>query len=431
MAISRPDAIPLARQLRRQLIWIGLTLSIACLLLMVVFVSLLSRTTNVHLMQLEARTIAQYAQQYPDKPLHQAGSTRAWRSWQSIPESIRQHFDHAALKDGQLLDVELETADNGTRYIELLRYQPETGPALYLASIYQGEDAELAFTALISDAFQQIFWVTLVIMLSLLVVITWLFRRALMPLKLLSQWANDLNRSPDQAIDIHFPVTELNDIASQLREGVDKVRASNEREQQFLKHASHELRTPLAVIQASLDTLEFQTPAQSPQNRPLERAQKASSRMIQLSDTLLWLARESDKTIPVTPVALQPLCQQLVDDHRYLLRGRPIRLHQQVTDTTVEIEAPLLSIVLANLIRNACQHSGVTESGQGEIHIQLDGQQLRITNPVDPQQRSGDQSFGLGLELVQRICKKLGWGFNFQLSEQQAEVTVQFTQRAP
>ncbi|MCV6589525.1 MAG: HAMP domain-containing histidine kinase [Marinobacterium sp.] len=422
------QAIPLAQQLRRQLVWIGLALSIGCLLLMAVFATLLEEIGNTQLMQLEARTISEYAQRHPQQPLPQAGTIKAWRSWEEIPVDIRQHFDHEALKKGQLLNFDQTQANENSRYIELIYYPSDqgNGPALYVASVYQGAEAERLFADITSTAVQQILGFTLVIMFSLLIVILWLFHRALAPLKLLSRWATALNDAPNQAIDINFPITELNEIADQLRQGVAKVRRSNEREQQFLKHASHELRTPLAVIQASLDTLQYQVAADSPVLRPVERAQKASRRMIQLSDTLLWLARESDKTIPRSPVALLPLCQHLLEDHRYLLRGRPISTQLQVCDTCINIEAPLLSIVLANLVRNACQHSGVTESGLGEIHIQLDEQQLQISNPVNPEQLSGEQSFGLGLELVQRICQKLGWAFSFELSNQQAQVCIHF-----
>jgi len=424
--MSRRHAIPLARQLRRQLIVIGSVLSLGCLLLILTLVTSLSENINQQWMQLEAQALAIRAVEQPDQPLPQGESLKAWRSWSEIPTHIRNAFDDSLLVDGRLRQAEIESANGEPIYLEMLYHQPEGLPAIYLVSVYRGAVVEDTFTNIISHALQQTLLTTLLILLCLFLVIAWLLRRTMAPLRLLSQWAEQLNQQPEQAIDINFPITELNEIADQLRDGVDQVRASNQREQQFLKHASHELRTPLAVVQASLDTLQFQTSDDSPAQRSISRALKASGRMMQLSEALLWLARESDKTIPRSALALPPLCEQLVDDHRYLLRGRAIHIQQQVAPLTLEIEAPLLTIVLANLIRNACQHSGVTDQGVGEILIQLDGQQLQITNPVDPQMRSGDQSFGLGLELVERICHKLGWTFRFQLSEHQAQVLVTF-----
>lgn len=58
-------------------------------------------------------------------------------------------------------------------------------------------------------------------------------------------------------MQVSFPIEELNQLAGQLRAGVEEIEAVSRREQQFLKHASHELRTPLATLQASLDTLQL------------------------------------------------------------------------------------------------------------------------------------------------------------------------------
>lgn len=209
----------------------------------------------------------------------------------------------------------------------------------------------------------------------------------------------------------------LNEIAAQFREGVDRIQEFNQREQQFSKHAS----TPLTIIQASLDTLNLQN---QPASQPIvKRALKASANMSRLSTALLWLARESKSPIEQSPVDTQLLCQQVIDDHRYLLKNRDMTIQANITANTLFIESELFSIVLSNLLRNAFQHSS-----DGCIYVSISNHGLQITNPV--KMGNGDKTalstsgFGLGLQLVERICLKLDWQFSFNEEGDRAVVSV-------
>lgn len=412
-------AVPLATSLRRQLIWIGLAFAISSLLLMFSFAVYSVDMTSNSMMRLEAESIAREAQQSPQQPLPQSRTLSAWHSWSEIPDSILQHFTDTTLTPNEPLEAEIKTAAGETDYLYLLHHQSTQYGDLYVSSYHTASEVEEIIVNLLGSALIQALGLTLLILLVLFIVIAWLIRRTLEPLNLLSQWATELNQQPDKAMVINFPITELNQLALHLRQGVDSVRTVNEREQQFLKHASHELRTPLAVIQASLDTLSLQTQADSPAQRSTQRALKASNRMIQLSDTLLWLARDADKTIAKEALNAAALSRQLVDDHRYLISAKTIEVQQHYQEEEITVEVPLLSIVLSNLIRNAFQHSG-----DGVIRIELNHNSLVISNPVDDDLASEQQGFGLGLQLVQRICQKLGWQFSFQLDKAQARVQV-------
>lgn len=426
-------AISLADTLRRQLIWIGLAMAVCCLLLTFSFaISLIDLTSN-NLMQLEAETIIRQHQHNPEQPLPRSPIQSAWYHWQDIPQATRQLFDNQDIVPGKPLEAITLSASGQSEYVYLMHYQ--TGSeSLYLVNRHSAEELEATFFNLLAGALTRSSAITLLILIPLFILIAWLIRRMLEPLKLLSDWSARLNtasesemQEPEQGrpsvkdpgVEIHFPISELNQIAHRLCQGINRVRAANQREQTFLKHASHELRTPLAVIQASLDTLNLQTEEHTPADRSVQRALKASHRMIQLSETLLWLARDSDKTIPRQPVAIRSLCQQLIQDHRYLLNNRSVAVQWHSDEDYLEIEGPLLSIVFSNLIRNAFQHCS-----DGAVEIRVEKQSLTIINTVqDPigcesSGESSDESgyepgFGLGLQLVQKICQKLGWQFEF------------------
>jgi signal transduction histidine kinase len=77
--------------------------------------------------------------------------------------------------------------------------------------------------------------------------------------------------------------------------------------------------------------------------------------------------------------------------------------------------------VLNNLIRNAYQYTH-----EGWIRCQADAQCVVIENcdtGLDREQES--ISFGLGLELTQQICTKLGW--QLQVSEREGGLIAWLT----
>ena len=419
MIDKRRQAKTLPQQERWQLLWLGAGLFMACLLLLFVFAWRATDLTTTSLMQLEAQSLARQAMEQPDFPLPTGKTFSAYREWQEIPNALRRHFDTPPKVSGEIFETSMVTADGNVEYLYLLHHSDINYGELFLLSRHTAAEIEAVFLDLFFAAIKQAFWLTSIIFIALFFLIRWLIGRTTKPLSLLSQWASHLGKNPDQPLDVSFPVEEMNQLAFQLRESVSRIQAFNQREQQFLKHASHELRTPLAIIQASLDTLELQN--NQANQAVIQRALKASANMRQLSAALLWLARESDRPVEKSQVDVRSLCAQIISDHRYLLSGRDIEVQAKVNTETLLIEGDLLSIIIANLVRNALQHST-----NGIISIEISGNELLIVNPAGVDVSDGleksTQSFGLGLQLVQRICRKMGWIFSY--SADNGRVTV-------
>ncbi len=420
--MKQKPPVPLAQTLRRQLLWIGAALASGCLILIFSLGIYSAETLSDKLMWLEAESVVS---QSPDAPLPRTPGLSAWRTWQDVPADLQNVFDISNLKPGDSLETQRITATGQPEYLYLLFIEDSRHGTLYLVSLHPADQIDTLLDEFLNETLLQAALFTLIIMFLVFLIIAWVLRRTLEPLTLLSDWAGQLKSDPHEASDIHFPISELNLIARQLQEGVCHVQAVNEREKQFLKHASHELRTPLAVIQASLDTLQIHT-ENTASSRPVNRALKASNRMMQLSEALLWLARESNKTIPRTQINCQAFCNQLISDHEYLLQGRQTEIRQHILTPVLTIEEPLFTVVLANLIRNACQHSA-----PGTISLHLDSHGISLTNPAEPEQPSPAPGFGLGLQLVERICHKLGWQFRFRTDQDTAVASVYWDRSPP
>ncbi|EGU58544.1 sensor histidine kinase, partial [Vibrio nigripulchritudo ATCC 27043] len=89
-------------------------------------------------------------------------------------------------------------------------------------------------------------------------------------------------------------------------------------------------------------------------------------------------------------------------------------------ESQLDANPDLLKIVLSNLIRNAFQYAE-----HGEVGIEIAGKSVCISNAANYQGRQSS-GFGLGLELVKRICQTQLWGFDFAAKDGMVFVTVEF-----
>ena len=232
------------------------------------------------------------------------------------------------------------------------------------------------------------------------------------PVEKLKNWAKKLDKDQLTQPVPNFHYSELNTLADIIRTSLSSVQESLEREQRFLGYASHELRTPIAVTRTNSELLKKMLTKQvsvEKQIAVLERIERAGLTMTDLTETLLWLNRQEGKLLPSKVVNIGELILQIESDLHYLLQGKEVAVNVSSDDTELEMPEGLLRIVLANLIRNAYQH---TYSGQ--VTIEQSNTKIKITNlnlADDGSDLNDELGFGLGLELTERLVKQYGWGY--------------------
>lgn len=411
----------LAAQSRRQLVLLAVVIFVGLVSLVSAFSFYQINQAMENYTRLEASKLEQRILQGDQPPFSSASSIRAYRSWQEMPRSIQALFSQSDATTGRILDSERMLPSGEREYVYLMFSDTLQEGGVFVVEI---EDAETIDT-LIQATFEQTLWdasfiIGLFIVLFFLA-IAWIFHNAIKPLKLLVEWSKQIKRQPETSTATQFPIRELNDIAEHLLASLQQVQDYNEREQQFLKHTSHELRTPLAIVQASLDTLSLRTPEEHPSYKAIQRANRASHNMIRLTETLLWLGREHNHVLPKTIIDPTLVCFELIEDMHYLIDDKPLEVQLDTDTYSLAIEEPLLRIVLANLIRNAFQHSA-----QGLILVNVTERCVTITNPVEPVPEPSVSNFGLGLQLVERITVKLAWQFDVQIDDTKAVVSVRW-----
>jgi len=173
-------------------------------------------------------------------------------------------------------------------------------------------------------------------------------------------------------------------------------------QRQFMGMVAHEFRTPLAIIQAALENLRLcaATQAQAPR---LDRMQRATTRLVQLTDNCLADARLSSDALSVDKqdAALLPVIQMaatvvdlsLKHNLKVRLEGRLVTPDDH--SPVLFIDSGLLCVALANLLDNSVKYASSGEIGidiaQKERHVEI---------------RIRDQGPGIAVEEIELIFER-------------------------
>lgn len=190
---------------------------------------------------------------------------------------------------------------------------------------------------------------------------------------------------------------EKHQLASELK----AERDASFHQRQFMGMVSHEFRTPLAVISGSLENLRCIEPENNHQRSRYNKIQRATERLVQLTDNCLADARLAADTLYLDPQPSQLFelidsatsMVQMSDAHQLVLsiEGKPVGRFP-ASGCTVIVDTALVRIALSNVIDNAVKYS----TG-GNIHIgyyEQDGQ---------PTVRICDQGPGISTEDAEHI----------------------------
>jgi len=217
-----------------------------------------------------------------------------------------------------------------------------------------------------------------------------------------------VNASPLVASDgsLDRVICAVTDITA-IRDSEQALARENERLEEFASIVSHDLRNPLNVLAGSLELAE-----ETGEPIHFERAMRAVSRMNQLIDDLLLLARsgeEIDDTEAVDVGGLALDCWQNLAVEDAILEIE--------TDQLVVADRSRLTQLLENLFRNAVEHGGsavtitVGELADGLVVADdgpgiPEGQRERIFEQGVSSKAGGT---GLGLYIVDQIADAHGW----------------------
>jgi signal transduction histidine kinase len=385
---------------------------------------------NITALQMERAAQSYLAATPKDKRLQPEAvlDYTVYPKWQQVPEKLREKFDAAEKKPDQLLKLINKNEDGGKHSIDFLFHYNRRGDAVYV-TYRVSPDTVSAMVKSNSRANREKLLIISIAAAMVLSLIIWLLlRRISQPVNRLVEWTGTLDPGTLKTAPPDFTYPELNNLAQLIRQSLSSVQESLDREHRFLRHTSHELRTPISTFRNNVELLrklQSNNPHLTEQEmQVIERLDRSSLTMKHLTETLLWLSRDSAQAPPTREVALHDLITQLTSEVEYLLKDKPVEVVLQTDPCTLVLPDTVVRIVAGNLIRNAFQHTW-----HGTVTIRQQGATIEISNPYEATPGNEDLGFGLGLHLTEQLCTKLNWTYTNTAQGNVRCATVTFTQK--
>lgn len=302
----------------------------------------------------------------------------------------------------------------------------ETEPARVLITIFRTEDERymelVVYTPTIEklDLLRAILgWIIFLYVLLLLIILSiniWVFRKNMKPLYVLLKWldSSQLGKK-NEPLENTTKITEFRKLNAATMAFAERGEKLFEQQKTFIGNASHEMQTPLAICRNRLEMLMEDETLTEHQLNELIKTHQTLENLTRMNRSLLLLCKIEDGQFADTrSVCLNDILTHYLDDYKEVYAYRNITV-TVTTDSSfcVEMNDSLVSVLVTNLLKNSFVHN----IDGGFIYIKITANTFEISNtgekPLDRERiferfyqgQKKEGSTGLGLALVDSICK--------------------------
>ena len=314
----------------------------------------------------------------------------------------------------------------------------ETEPARVMTTLFQDEDGlyyELKVATptfekddLLATIFGWVVFLYLVLLVTVIGITILVFHRSMRPLYDLLEWLDEyLPGGKNRPVPNRTRIEEFRRLNLAAQQAVDRSEALYQQQKQFIGNASHELQTPLAVLSGRMEWLLDHTELTEEQMGEVLQMQRTLKHLSRLNKTLLLLTKIDNRQFPEsTTVDIAALVREQQELYGEIFSARDIHWSVSLPESfPVRMNESLASVLVTNLMKNACLHS---EPG-AEVQVRLENRTLTVSNPgaapLDQEQvfkrfyqgAKKEGSNGLGLALVKAVADYYGLSIAYRFLE--------------
>lgn len=243
----------------------------------------------------------------------------------------------------------------------------------------------------------------------------------------------------DVAADHSIDFDELGVLRQAFHDYQQRLDGMLAREREFSADVSHELRSPLMALSSAAENLLGQEDGSARTADLARRILRYCEQMNLMIEALLYMARDPIdleqhlEKVDVVKVVSEQL--EFVED---MARAKQLQIEfRKRASPVISGSRQIVSIIVGNLIRNAVKHTH-----QGTVEVSIDDGAVTVsdTGPgISQSDRSAvferfyssapeaGRGIGIGLSLVQRFCRQVGWTLDLQPNHPRGTVaTVAF-----
>ena len=327
-----------------------------------------------------------------------------------------------------------------------IKEKNETEPARILTTLFKDKENrhyELSvFTPTIEkrDLQEAIFHLLIALFATLLIAILviniWVFRRSMKPFYQLLNWLDKYRLGQEnEPLDISTYTTEFR----KLNEAVNRYASHSEeiyRQQKlFIGNASHEIQTPLAVCQNRIEMLMEDESLSEEQLSELAKTYQTLEYVSKLNKSLLLLSKiDNSQFVDSANVCINELVHRYMDDYQEVYDYKEIQITlNEKENFHLLINETLATMLITNLLKNAYVHN----NEHGTIQIEIGKDYITFSNsgdlqPLDEkriferfyQGKKKEGTTGLGLAIVAAICRQCSLAVSYRFVNNKHEFHV-------
>lgn len=273
------------------------------------------------------------------------------------------------------------------------------------------------------------------ILLILLLLNMWIFRRNMKPLYVLLSWFNNYKiGSGYTPLANKSNITEFKNLYEAVTMSVERNEKLYEQQKLFIGNASHEMQTPLAICLNRLEMLMDDENLSEKQMEEIAKTHQTLENITRMNKSLLLLCKiENGQYADVKDVSINSIIGQYVETFNDIYASKNIRVNVSETSSLhMQINESLAVMLVSNLLKNAYLHN--IENGVIEIKIAENGFSVSNSGQVALdsskiftrfyQGSKKEGSTGLGLALVYTICKSNNIKIMYQFKDKMHEFVV-------
>lgn len=320
-----------------------------------------------------------------------------------------------------------------------LKSKKETEPARTLTTIFKDRNAEYYQLTVMIPTIEKadlkltiLYWViTLycILLLTILIVNTLVQRYTLKPLYSMLKWIDNLSLKKGlPPLKRDYNIYEFRRLAEALWQSSLRNAEVYEQQSLFIGHASHELQTPIAVALNRLELLMNDPSLGEEQLKQLIETKHSLESLTKLNRTLLLLTKiENAQFTDRKEISVRELIESLSTSYEEAYAHLGISCERVYhNDLVLNINESLATVLISNLIKNAYLHN----RPGGTIAIEVTRRRIKISNTANGEALDTERIFrrfykesqyttstGLGLSLVESICKSYDIKVGYEFSE--------------